>query len=126
MASSSTFQTAGVFANDWQYQDNIESVTWERKNGSNVTGLKARFGDFDTPDLQAVAAGLAFTNEASGVVVWQPNAPDGSPPNVAFAPIEGEFLRKESGDKSGWMIKGQLKSRFGHWAIAAEREVVNG
>lgn len=106
--------------------DFVESVTWERKNGSNVTGLKARFGDFDTPDLQAVAAGLAFTNEASGVVVWQPTV-NGQQPAVPFAPMEGEFLRKESGDKSGWMIRGGfVKSRMGHWSIAAEREVVNG
>lgn len=125
MASSSGFQTAGVFDNDWQYQDNIEPVTWERKNGSSVTGLKARFGDFDTPDLQAVAAGLAFTNEASGVVVWQPTV-NGQAPAVPFAPACDDILRKETGDKSGWLVKGILKSRFGHWSIACDREVVNG
>lgn len=119
------FDPSTAYANRWQYMRFIEPVTWERKNDTSVTGLKARFGDFDTPDLQAVAAGLAFTNEASGVVVWQPTV-NGQAPAVPFAPACDDILRKETGDKSGWLVKGILKSRFGHWSIACDREVVNG
>lgn len=123
MASSSTFKTDGIFSNDWQYQDNIENATWERladPEAVRVTGLKARWGDFDTPDLQSLAAGLGLSSEAAAVVVWQPDS------NKAFAPAAGHILRRESLGNEGWVIIDSIKSRFGHWSCACEREVTNG
>lgn len=123
------FDLATSYKNDHELADHIENVTWERSTESGpvlLTGLKGFWGDFDTPELMSLAAGLEVTNEAAAVVVWQPDLADGSPPTIAFAPAQGNILRRESLGNEGWMILRTTKSRFGHWLCACEKELVNG
>lgn len=114
------------YLNDFELADWIEDATWERQDGTKVTGLKVRFGKFDTSDLQSLGQGIAFDNETAKVDLWQPNAVDGNPPNVPFAPEEGGFIRRDSKGGEGWMIKGFAEWRIGYWQIACEKEVTNG
>lgn len=127
------FDPTTAYSQDWQWLDFVEDVTWEREAAGGpirVTGLKARITDFDTADLQSMAAGLALTSEAVAIVVWQPTPIDQSGLTAederTFAPKSGHILRREERNNEGWMIVGVSKTRFGHWNCACEREVLNG
>jgi hypothetical protein len=126
------FDPSTAYSQDYQWLDWVESVTWEREGEAGpilVDGLKGRFGDFDTADLQSLAASLALTSEAAAIVVWQPTPSDQDEPTSeddrTFAPKSGHILRREEHDNEGWVIVGFNRSRFGHWNIAIEREVLN-
>ncbi len=111
------------YSNDYQIADFIDSVTWE-SGDTRVTGLKGRWGDFDTPESQSLAAGLNFTSEAAAVVIWQPTPTDETTPPDTFAPVEGHILRREDTGE-GWLVLRVAKSRLGHWLCACEKEVLN-
>lgn len=123
---SEDFDPSAAYANRYQFQRFTEDVTWENTSGERVTGIKARFGDFDHREAISVAAGLTLSSEAAAVVVWQPKTPSGDEPNVLFAPAEGHVLRRESKAGEGWVIQAVQQSRFGHWVCACDREVSNG
>lgn len=112
------------YTNDYELADWIENVTWERHGDPDpikTTGYKGRWGDFDTPDLQSMAAGLALSSEAAAVVVWQPNSID-----TPFTPASGHILRRESKANEGWVVIAVLESPLGHWMLACDKEVTNG
>lgn len=126
-----SFDPSKAYHGDWQYQDFIEEVSWIRAadGGSDVTtGLKARFGDFDTPELVSLAAGLAFTHELAAVVLWEPKPSDVVLDDwlPIFAPKSGQLLRRDDHDGERWLIVSAKQSRFGYWLLACEREATNG
>lgn len=104
----------------------IEDVTWIH-GAISVTGLKGRWGDFDRPDLMSMAAGLGLSTEAAAVVVWQPTPADVAQEDrdPTFIPKAGHVLRRTTKGNEGWVVMGVLESRFGHWSLGCEREVVN-
>ena len=120
------FDLSTSYENDYELADFIEAVTWENASGERVTGLQAKFSDFDHPEALSVAGGLTLSSETAAVVVWQPKTPTGEEPNVLFAPHEGHVLRRESQGGQGWIIRAVQQSRFGHWVCTCEREVTNG
>ena len=132
---TTAFDPRTAYRSQGQFKSFRESVTWEKPTDdgiSTLTGLTATFGDFDTPELQSLAAGLALTSESAAIVVWQPDVdedaplPEGSTAPQAFAPASGHIIRRESVGGEGWVILSATRSRFGHWLLVCDREVVNG
>lgn len=115
-----------AYGDEHQWLDFVEDVTWVHGETSE-TGLKGRWGDFDTADLQSMAAGLGLSSNAAAVVVWQPTPSDVDQEDrdPTFAPKAGHILRRTTKGNEGWVVMGVLESRFGHWSLGCEREVVN-
>jgi len=122
------FDPTTAYAADYQWLDFIEDITWEvptEAGPEQTTGLRGRWGDFDTPDFASVAAGLGLSSNAAAVVVWQPKPADVSTWEPTFVPKPGDILRREAQEDQGWVILSSTRSRFGHWLCACEKEVVN-
>lgn len=127
---TTTFDPRTAYRNQGQFKSFRESVTWEKPTDDGpvvLTGLTATFGDFNTAELQSLAAGLALTSESAAVVVWQPDVDETDPlPEASrFAPAAGHILRRVSQSNEGWVILSVLRSRYGHWNCVCDREVVN-
>ncbi len=123
---SSTFDPTTAYSQSWKYQRFIESVTWQKQNGDKLTGLKAKLSDSNNADIVSLTGGIGLNTEQAGFVVWQPNSSNGSEPAIPFAPASGDILRRETKGGEGWLVTGVKDSRFGHWTVVCEREVVNG
>lgn len=121
-----SFEPAKVYADDYQYFDFVEDVTCER-DGTSVTGLKARWDDSGPSDVQNMAVGLGYSTEAAAVVVWQPTPTDVAQADrePTFAPQPGDVLRRTTKSNQGWIVREVLASRFGHWTLGCTREVEN-
>lgn len=120
------FDPETAYSGDHQYHDRVKDVSWEIIDGATVTGLKARFGTIDTPDLTSVAAGLGLSTDAAAVVVWEPKPSDTDAEDwePAFAPKSGHLLRLDTGE--GWLIHAVVKSQLaGKWNLLVDKEIAN-
>lgn len=120
------FDPATAYGDEHQWFHFAEDVTWVHGETSE-TGLQGRWGDFDRPDLQSMAAGLGLSTEAAAVVVWQPTPADVDQEDrePTFVPKAGHILRRTTKGNEGWVVMGVVESRFGHWVCGCERETVN-
>lgn len=121
------FDPETAYRGDYQYRDRVKDVSWEVTGADTVTGLQARWGTIDTPDLVSVAVNLGLSTEAAAVVVWEPKPSDVTVSEWApqFAPKSGHLLRREDTGE-GWLIASVVKSQLaGKWLLLVDREVVN-
>lgn len=135
-----TFNPTTSYSQDYQWMDFVENVSWHYTRvgegtddivNESLDGLKGRWGDFDTPDLTALAAGLGLSSQAAAIVVWEPIPSDADDDwEPTFSPKPGHTLRRqdvldEAGSPEGWIIQSVHRSRFGHWLLPSEKEVLN-
>lgn len=128
---SDDFDPSKAYHDDWQYQDFIEEVSWIQPadGGEKITpGLKAKFNNFTTSDLQSWAAGIALPSDAAAVVLWEPKPDDVSLDDWTpqFSPKYGDNLRRDDQGGERWTILSFKRSRFGYWSLACEKALVNG
>lgn len=119
------FDPTTAYANDYQWQNLVENLTWEVTSDTETlqySGLKGRLDDTQTPDIQSVAAGIGLSSDAAAIVVWQPTTVT----TFDFDPKPGHVLRRDAEEYEGWVISSVRKSRFNHWVCIVDKEVTNG
>lgn len=88
-----------------------------------VTGLDVHRGDLSTTEFRSIAAGLSLSSSAAAFVVWPPidsTTKEAVPLNIK----QGSVLRITD-DNSGWIVQAHEQSRFGHYVMLCDAEIVN-
>lgn len=116
------YNLATSYANDHELGDFVESVTWERKNVTpapdGITGTKARPLDLTNRSDAELAAGLSLTTDEQAWQWWPAR-------ELAYEPQQRDVIRRETKDKTGWVVQRVQRSQFGFFVLATVKEVVN-
>lgn len=122
-----TFDPTTAYLNEHQWFDFVEDATLEVPTTGGgptiIDGLKARRENLSTTDFQGIAAGLALSSSAAAFVVWAPVDPNSSEA-VELGIRQGSVVRLAT-SLDGWIIQAHERSRFGHYVIVCDKEIVN-
>lgn len=121
-----SFDPRTSYAGDFLYHDFVDDASVEKPSEAGtdvITGLHARRADLDTTEFLGLAAGLALSSSAAAFCVWAPIDPDDDGP-VELGLYVGCILRLAE-DATGWVIAAHTRSRFGHYLMICDAELVN-
>jgi len=133
------FDPTTAYRLDYQWLHFSEDATLELPNETEtpdqITGLKVQRGDLNAREFQSLAAGLALSSSAAAFIVYPPIDP-ATNQQLDLGLYQGCLLRIVEADtvtseellanrNVGWLIQAYERTRFGHYLMVCDKELVN-